>query len=683
MRETCPCSDGSSKALERHRTRGGAGTGRAGIRHGVHLSAVLWALAATVAHAQTGGGPRPHGNACVEDTRPLQYGFYADFRPVSFSDNLDPDGPAINRHRGYEADLLTALETMADAGLAFSRTGIRTWPDIWLRPADPDYDFVGGGIAILDSRTRDADGVKQVTFTSGHIAFRQSLLVRAEDARRYASYASLDDARVAVLGGTTGEHRLLVLTGLAGAEGNLTAGATISLADGTTLTSDGSDDYRITAAGATGNLADRVRIEGPVGTIRAVLIMSTDQAQMDALADGRVDAVAGGEPGNREASRHTDSRFVVTALDPSAEYGGFAFDKDDQGLVECIDARINYLTDDRRIGFTEWLEDPQAFLKRARFWNATETFVQIYAYATLAELLRERFDHSWRALAATGDGWVDEGPVGHWLRVQHGERRSENARAASRPFDGGRWQEHRSKLEFGLYRPLDKLGSEFRAGISGHVDTLDAAVQNGRSTARSNVGAIRYGGAAHLTWIGKRGIYALTTARLSLWEAVVDYRQRELSTDVDGSSWGVSAEVGRRLGRDGFRMAPRLRVAWTGVDFDRFTDSDGVAVRQAHDRALEAALGLEFGVAAPALGGRLYGDLELAHDLEEDSAVNAYGYRFQSGLADSWVRLQVGAVREFSPRLSATLHGDFGAGLDSDTGKTSTWSMQAGVRWAL
>ena len=94
MRETCPCSDGSSKALERHRTRGGAGTGRTGIRHGVHLSAVLWALAATVAHAQTEGGPRPHGNACVEDTRPLQYGFYADFRPVSFSDNLDPDGPA-------------------------------------------------------------------------------------------------------------------------------------------------------------------------------------------------------------------------------------------------------------------------------------------------------------------------------------------------------------------------------------------------------------------------------------------------------------------------------------------------------------------------------------------------------------------------------------------------------------
>lgn len=309
--------------------------------------------------------------ACVEDGRRLEYGFFADFRPVSYSENLDPDSPGFNSHLGYEADLLTALETMESAGLIFNRSAIKEWPGIWLLPATPVYDLVGGGITILDSRTRDETGMTRVTFTSGHITFRQSLLVRAEDAQRYGSHDDLDDARVAVLGGTTGEHRLLQLTGVVDAEGNLAAGTVIHLGDGTRFTADGSADYRITAAASTGNLSGRTRIEGTQGTVREVLIMSTDQEQLDALDNGRVDAVARGEVGNHEASRNSNLRFVVTALDLEVEYGGFAFDKDERALADCVDARINYLTDNRRIGFAEWADDPEVFLKRARHWNAS------------------------------------------------------------------------------------------------------------------------------------------------------------------------------------------------------------------------------------------------------------------------------------------------------------------------
>ena len=528
----------------------------------MRLSAGLFALAATAAHAQT-EGRRLSGEACIAGDRRLNYGFFADFRPVSFSENPDPGSPGFDSHRGYEADLLSALETMADAGLAFDRSGIGIWPGIWLLPAGADHDFVGGGITILESRTRDANGVEQVAFTSGHIAFRQSLLVRAEDAERYASHGDLADARVAALGSSTGEHRLLVLTGVVNSEGNLAAGTTIHLVDGSSLAADGSADYRITAAGASGNLASRVRIEGPAGTVKEVLIMSTDQEQLNALSSGRVDALARGELGNLEASRNSD------------------------------------------------------------------------------------------------------------------------ARADSHPFDGGRWRERRSELQFGAYRPLDGWGGDFRAGISAHVVRVGADVQNGRNPAESNAEAIAYGGAVSLTWFGQRRPYAATEARFSLWEADVDYRRRDLSTDVDGRSWGVSAETGWRFGTDGFRMIPRLRLAWTGVDFDRFTDSDGVAVRQEHDAAMEAALGLEIGIVMPDSGIRLYGDVEFAHDLEDDSAITAYGYRFHSGLADSWARLRVGAVREFSPRVRGTINGEFGVGQDSDTDNTSMWGIQAGVQWAL
>ena len=155
---------------------------------------------------------------CVDEGRVLSAGFYAFFEPVSYSADMDPASPGFNDHLGYEAELLTALEEMEDSGLSFSRRGIAVWPDIWLRPASAEFDIVGGGITILDSRTLDAAGQKVVTFTSGHILFRQSLLVRGGDAQRIAAHEDLtSDIRVGVLVGTTGESRLLELTGFASA----------------------------------------------------------------------------------------------------------------------------------------------------------------------------------------------------------------------------------------------------------------------------------------------------------------------------------------------------------------------------------------------------------------------------------------------------------------------------------
>lgn len=129
--------------------------------------------------------------ACTDGSRVLNVGFYAFFTPVSYSADEDPNSEGFNTHVGYEADLLTALEAMKGTGLSFSRRGIAPWDDIWLQSAGPDYDIVGEGITILDSRRRDAAGKQVVLFTSGHIAFRQSLLVRAEDSERLASYADL------------------------------------------------------------------------------------------------------------------------------------------------------------------------------------------------------------------------------------------------------------------------------------------------------------------------------------------------------------------------------------------------------------------------------------------------------------------------------------------------------------
>ncbi|MCY3822288.1 MAG: transporter substrate-binding domain-containing protein [Nitrospinae bacterium] len=346
-----------------------------GPEHGVELpprapkffaacvSVVFFALAATACAAPSG--------ACTSDGRVLKFGFYAFFKPLSYSADANPESAGFHVHQGYEADLLNALEAMKGAGLAFSRRGIGTWKNIWLRAAGPQYDMVGGGITILASRTLDAAGGKAVVFTSGHVAFRQSLLVRAGDAGRIRGHGDLGGARVGVLAGTTGEARLLALTDLANSAGVLAAGARVRTPRGEAL-ADGSAAYAIRASGASPLLAGRTSIEPPSADMPRVVYLGAKLGETEflaALREGRVDAVARGEIGNRDAAHASGGAFAVTALDPEAEYGGFALAARDAALAACISRKLEWLTDGRRIGYRQWRADPSVFMRRARMWR--------------------------------------------------------------------------------------------------------------------------------------------------------------------------------------------------------------------------------------------------------------------------------------------------------------------------
>ena len=316
--------------------------------------------------------PAMPSQPCTDGTRALNVGFYAYFSPVSYSADEDPASEAFHTHLGYEADLLTALEAMQGAGLSFVRHPIAVWPDIWLKSAEPEYDIVGGGITILDARTRDATGNTVVTFTSGHIKFRQSLLVRVEDVERFPTHADLtSDVRVGVLPATTGEARLLELTGLVDPNGLLAEGTRVETPLGVVV-ADGTAAYTITAAGATPNLAGRSHLYPPSENMPQVVYFGDEVGEselLDALAAGKINAFARGEVGNRDVAQASDSLFAVTALDEQFELGGFTLAVEDAALATCIDEKLNYLTDNRNIGYAEWVADPSVFMHRALMWN--------------------------------------------------------------------------------------------------------------------------------------------------------------------------------------------------------------------------------------------------------------------------------------------------------------------------
>ncbi len=306
--------------------------------------------------------------SCTDGGRVLRVGFYAFFEPVSYSADPDPASEGFNTHLGYEADLLTALEAMEGAGLSFSRSGIAPWDDIWLQSAGPEYDLIGGGITILDLRTRNAAGEEVVSFTSGHVEFRQSLLVRAEEVGRIATHSDLtSDLRVGVLADTTGERRLLELTGLVDADGVLTWGTRIET-DAGTLTVDGSANHTIDFAAGSPELEGRRHLYPPSEDMPQVVYLGDKTGEtelLEALRRGDIDALARGEVGNLEAASVSGGAFAVTALGEAVELGGFTLAVDDAQLRSCLDEKINYLTDDRRIGYAEWATDPQVFMSRA------------------------------------------------------------------------------------------------------------------------------------------------------------------------------------------------------------------------------------------------------------------------------------------------------------------------------
>lgn len=342
--------------------------------HGIWKVAAVAALGAAFLlslSACSSDGEATAAQSCADGV--LNVGFYAFFDPVSYSADEDPASPGFDTHLGYEADLLTALESMEGAGLSFSRSAIAAWDDIWLSSSTEQYDIVGGGITILDSRTRDADGNVRIAFTSGHIEFRQSILTRTEDAERLAAYTDLtSDVRIGVLRSTTGEARLLDITGLVDSSGALAAGTRVETDDGT-VTADGSADYTITAAVESPSIMTRRRLIPPSESMPQVIYLGEELGEsefLDALRNGDIDGLARGEVGNREAAR--DGTLAVTAIDESVENGGFTVDVSDTDLLACLNDKIDYLTNNRRIGYPDWVDDPSVFMRRAQTWKGGE-----------------------------------------------------------------------------------------------------------------------------------------------------------------------------------------------------------------------------------------------------------------------------------------------------------------------
>ena len=178
---------------------------------------------------------------------------------------------------------------------------------------------------------------------------------------------------IGALRGTTGEARLLVLAGITNEEGVLAAGVRILTPSGT-VTADSSDRFFIHAAGASPGLEQRSHLYPASEAMPQVRYMGDQEAEAEmitALVEGRIDGVSARShrqqrrgrrvrrcPGGHSRGHRQRGTRRLHGRSPTTPTS-----------LRCLDSRIEWLTDNNRIGFLDWRDDPTVCMTRAQLWN--------------------------------------------------------------------------------------------------------------------------------------------------------------------------------------------------------------------------------------------------------------------------------------------------------------------------
>lgn len=201
---------------------------------------------------------------------------------------------------GFDMELLKAI--IEPLGLELAVT-VQPFDGIWLAPEAGTCDLVASAMTITEERAAEA------LFSDPYFDADQSLLIRAEDADRYATLADLGGATIGVQTGTTG--------------------------------------------------ADYAKENAPADA--EIVEFDEAAAMFLALESGEVDALLQDFPVNLDRANQ-DDKFVVTEEFPTGEQYGFATSKDNTALMDVINERLGEIREDGTYDeiFSEWFPGAEA-----------------------------------------------------------------------------------------------------------------------------------------------------------------------------------------------------------------------------------------------------------------------------------------------------------------------------------
>lgn len=305
-----------------------------------------------------------------------QVAFYSDFEPISYSENRDISTPEFNHAKGYEVDLLKAIEAIPGSNMSFVFHGVKEWNNIWLSPyTNPKIDVAIGGISREDKRLLNKEGKQVLANTHKTTQFKQSLLMNAKESTHIKNHDDLTCAYVVgAVRGTTGEYRYLAQANIIGDldKGLIKKGITVVLEDKSYITSDGTlsiHDPRI----ATRSMLIPYDCSLPI-----TKYFVAEDSMIPALKEGYIDAIARGYIGNKLVADKSNGKFIVNAIYSlecpkqesincsKSEEAVFFVKIENKELLDKLNQYIDYLTNNGKIDYDAWTSNHSIFMERAK-----------------------------------------------------------------------------------------------------------------------------------------------------------------------------------------------------------------------------------------------------------------------------------------------------------------------------
>jgi len=171
-----------------------------------------------------------------------------------------------------------------------------------------------------------------------------------------------------------------------------------------------------------------------------------------------------------------------------------------------------------------------------------------------------------------------------------------------------------------------------------------------------------YGGGLSLTWLGATGFYADAQAMIHYFESDLSSGVLgDLVDDNEGWGYGVSLELGRKLALDdAWSVTPQAQLAYTSVDFDDFTDAQGVDVSLDKGESLKGRFGVALGFDSYESSdsrGHVYTLANLTYEFLDAQSVDVAGVDLEFEPDDFGGELGLGGTYEWAQGRYA-IHGE-------------------------
>ncbi|MEM8589840.1 MAG: autotransporter outer membrane beta-barrel domain-containing protein [Pseudomonadota bacterium] len=234
-------------------------------------------------------------------------------------------------------------------------------------------------------------------------------------------------------------------------------------------------------------------------------------------------------------------------------------------------------------------------------------------------------------------------------------------------FTGSSFEQTIGFLQAGIdVTVLERSSGRLLIGALGHWGTSSLEVSDFDGDAAGGADFDFYGGGLTATWYSTAGWYFYNVFQYTAYDVDISGGARFGTTSTDGYGIAVSHELGYRLPiGDAAALVPQAQITYQHIDFDDFTDPDGVRVSLGDGDSLVGRLGVAFENSA-AIGSALatgYVEANLLHEFLGDNSVDVargpFGAAIDQDLGGTSVELGFGGTVAVSRGVSLYAEVDY------------------------